>query len=214
MAIQFIPVSLPSNLVGQSNGKLGPCQLKPYHFAGVGDLSLHTLAADAFGAMSLVCLSETGFTLSVSSAADAYRSYDQQVRGFTQRMSAIYNPITCTTTTRTWNGKKYWLKRGYAPVATPGTSNHGWGLAIDTAVYAYGKDAQGVFRPMIQGITVFKQVWDWVQENAVDFGFSWEGAKPGTKGWEPWHLRYVTGDQVPARVKAVQDWIAAASVNK
>lgn len=51
--------------------------------------------------------------------------------------------------------------------AVPGTSNHGWGVAVDIPF----PDAQA-----------------WLRRNAHRFGWSWdEGARVG----EPWHWRYV-----------------------
>lgn len=65
-------------------------------------------------------------------------------------------------------------------MAVPGTSNHNLGIAIDIA-NASGKRLE------------------WLLKHAQSFGFSWEVQS------EPWHLRYVTGDNVPTRVK---EWLA------
>jgi LAS superfamily LD-carboxypeptidase LdcB len=62
-------------------------------------------------------------------------------------------------------------------MAVPGTSNHNLGIAIDI------KDSSGARL-------------EWLAKNATSFGFSWE-VLPS----EPWHLRYVAGDDVPERVK-------------
>ena len=107
-----------------------------------------------------------------------------------------------TTSTRTWQGKKWYLRRRMAPVAVPGTSNHGWGLANDVAIYSGGA---------VVGITSIAKVWQWVQDNAESFGLSWEGARPGQPGWEPWHLRYTEGDKVPSRIRDMKAWFAAAA---
>lgn len=64
--------------------------------------------------------------------------------------------------------------------AVPGTSNHGWGLAVDFC----SKETQGVR-------------WTWLQENAPVYGFnnpSW--AKLGGSGpHEPWHWEFTKGVQ-------------------
>jgi LAS superfamily LD-carboxypeptidase LdcB len=65
-------------------------------------------------------------------------------------------------------------------MAVPGTSNHNLGIAIDIAHASGARLA-------------------WLLKNAQDFGFSWEVQS------EPWHLRYVAGDNVPLRVK---EWLA------
>ena len=48
-----------------------------------------------------------------------------------------------------------------------------------------------------------------MKNNAESFGFSWEGAREGQPGWEPWHLRYVAGDKTPARVLDMQAFFKA-----
>jgi len=207
MAIEYIPVVMPADLRNVQNGKLPFTLLTPVYFPGVGHLSLHPQAARAWNAMAVVCFAETGVKLSTTGT---YRSYDAQVQVFNQRMSPVYNPITCTTTTRTWNGKRYWLKRNCSPVAVPGTSNHGWAIAIDTAIHAPGK-----VLPITSNLTV----WRWLQRNAAGFGWSWEGVKvPGNwepgqvapAGFEPWHIRYVAGDRTPKRVLEVEQFFAGA----
>ncbi len=63
--------------------------------------------------------------------------------------------------------------------ATPGTSNHGWGLAIDLC----GQETHN------------RAVMSWLAENGPTFGWAnppW--AKPGGSGaYEPWHWEYVPG---------------------
>ena len=62
-------------------------------------------------------------------------------------------------------------------MAAPGTSNHNLGIAIDVA------NANG-------------KILEWLLANADDYGFTWELQE------EPWHIRYVCGDAIPAKVKA------------
>jgi LAS superfamily LD-carboxypeptidase LdcB len=63
-----------------------------------------------------------------------------------------------------------------APLAVPGTSNHNLGIAVDIA-NASGKRLE------------------WMLANAHKYGFSWELQS------EPWHIRYVAGDDIPEAVK-------------
>lgn len=70
-----------------------------------------------------------GWTPQLSAGATAYRTYEQQVALFTQRYSQINTGVDY----RYWNGKNWWRKPGYSSAATPGTSNHGLGVAIDVA---------------------------------------------------------------------------------
>jgi LAS superfamily LD-carboxypeptidase LdcB len=81
---------------------------------------------------------------------------------------------------RIYKGKAWYLKKGMAPMAVPGTSNHNLGIAVDIA------DASG------------KRL-EWLVKNAPQFGWSWEVVPE-----EPWHIRYVAGDNKPLRV---QEWL-------
>ena len=77
-----------------------------------------------------------GIYLKVNSA---YRTYDDQVRV-----------------------KAASLKPGSSPAATPGTSNHGFGLAVDLA------DSNGT---KVNPIKTPKE-WNWIQANKVKYGFN------------------------------------------
>lgn len=69
------------------------------------------------------------------------------------------------------------LKGSYA--ATPGYSNHGWGLAVDLCSESYGGARQAKFL------------------DTYAAGFGWENpawARPGGSGaYEPWHWEYKAG---------------------
>ncbi len=119
-----------------------------------------------------------GFNLTMTGA---YRSYDEQVSLFSSR----YSTTETGESTKTWNGQKFWLKRGMSMAAVPGTSNHGWGAAVDTALGGYGAAA----RP-VAGDGRFME---WILAHAAEHGWSWEVQS------EPWHLRIVA---VPPQVSA------------
>ena len=76
--------------------------------------------------------SAAGFTLTMTGA---YRSYDQQVQLFNER----YSTSNTGGSSKVWNGTQYWLKPNVAMAAVPGTSNHGWGCAVDTALGGTGR---------------------------------------------------------------------------
>lgn len=80
---------------------------------------------------------------------DSYRSYDAQV------------------SVRKRKGHK-------VATATPGTSIHGWGKAIDVAGDAARK---------------------WIQQNGSKYGWVWPewAQRKGTKSFEPWHFEYRPG---------------------
>jgi LAS superfamily LD-carboxypeptidase LdcB len=109
-----------------------------------------------------------------------------------------YNPVTCSRTSKVWNGQTWWLRRGMAQVATPGQSNHGWGLAVDVGLW----DASARTVLPVDGNAWF---WGWLLGNAASFGLSWEVLS------EPWHLRYVAGDAIPQRVLDIEAFLGAAT---
>ena len=143
--------------------------------SGGGKMEL--CAADAWDAMVAAAAAD-GITLKPTSLGDQFRSIEQQKAAFLQRYRKI--PVA-NSTSRTWNGKKWWLKRGFAPLAAPNDdpktcSRHMLGLAVDVA------NANG-------------KILEWLLNNEDKFGFSHEIQS------EPWHIRYVAGDDVPVAVK-------------
>jgi hypothetical protein len=165
------PVVRPSVLTGLMNGLLPASVL-----TAVPGGFLLDITARAWNAM-VAAAAVAGIELSPTSTADTYRSLSRQEQAFLSR-HATEPTGRSPQVTRTWRGQVYYLKVGMAPVATPGTSNHGLGLAVDV------RDVSREGR------------LQWLLGNADRFGFSWELQV------EPWHLRYVAGDQVP---QAVQD---------
>ena len=139
---------------------------------------LHQCAADAYEAMDAAANAE-GIDLSPTSQADTYRSLETQEYGFYQRYTT---DVIAGQKPKVYKGQAWYLKKGMAVLATPGQSKHNLGIAIDIA-NANGKRLE------------------WLKKNAVSFGFSWEVVPS-----EPWHLRYVAGDNKPERVKA---WLAS-----
>jgi D-alanyl-D-alanine carboxypeptidase/Putative peptidoglycan binding domain len=175
MAFPVHDVTLPADLTNADNGKLTDDQLVLVAFPGKGNGRLHRQTARAWEAMSTWCLRETGVTLTITSVADAYRTYEQQKQAFLQRYTTT--PIAGTSS-KVWNGQRYYLKLGYAMSATPGASNHGLGLALDVCEYRLGTIVSISRSP----------AWPWLLAYAHEFGFSWEAQS------EPWHLRLFCGD--------------------
>ena len=178
--LPIVKVKLCSHLKGVEPGELDPSLLRKIEGKG----QLHHCAADAYEAMDAAANAE-GIDLSPTSAADTYRSLAVQEYGFYQRYTDDPKPALMKQKPRIYKGKAWYLKKGMAPMAVPGTSNHNLGIAIDI------KDASGARL-------------EWLAKHAQSFGFSWE-VLPS----EPWHLRYVAGDDVPQQVK---DWVASKAV--
>jgi len=186
---------LPSGLPTTRNGQLFPSELTNIDFPGRGRGNAHVLAARAWNCLALICLLETGMTLTVTSLADSYRRYWVQEWVFRDRYRNPWNAL-CTWTYKVWNGAKWWKRHGVAMAATPGTSNHGWGLAFDACWLVDGK---------IIGITANSLAMAWMEQNAPSFGFYWNVKS------EPWHLEYCPGDDVPQRVLDIEKFLAAAA---
>ncbi len=125
----------PAELAAYGNGRIPPDALEPI---GQGNHRLWGPAARQFRAMAEAAARE-GITIRVS---DSYRTYDEQVR--LAETKGIYG------------------QGGLA--AVPGTSNHGWGRALD--IDTAGGTAE------------------WLRANATRFGFHED--VPG----EPWHWTY------------------------
>lgn len=113
---------------------------------GVGSHSLRCDAAAAYKAMSAAFSGAFGTPICIT---DSYRTYASQVRLYGEKP---------------------------ALAAVPGTSNHGWGLAVD----------------LCGGIERFgTPQYAWMKANAGRFGFlhpDW--AEPGRGREEPWHWEY------------------------
>ena len=200
MAIAFLPVTQPASLAKDKNGYLGPCNLHPVFMLGHGFMNLHPVVARVWNALNVACLAATGMHLS-SSVGGCYRPFAQQLSGFLTSYVALFDANTCEVWgQRTYNGAVWYLLKGHSAKASPGTSNHGLGLAIDLSIWNMVTQRE-------ESITAEAAVWQWVQDNAVEFGFSWEGAQPGQPGWEPWHVRYVLGDVVTARVTDIEAFV-------
>ena len=167
----IVPIVMPKDLKGVTPGKLPESILRPIPGGG----KLHWRAADAWNAMVAKAKAD-GLVLKPTSSGDLYRSYESQLAGFKQRY--VLEPIKGTST-KSFEGKTWYLKKGMAMLATPGRSNHNLGIAVD--VHSAGEPKR----------------LNWLIANVKDFGFSWEVVPS-----EPWHLRYVCGDNPPPAVVA------------
>ena len=170
----IVPIKMPVALKGVEPGKVHASLLRDIPGGG----KLFYLAADAWLAMVEAAKAD-GVELKPTSSGDTYRSYDFQKRGFLQRYQL--EPIPGQST-KTFEGKTWYLKKGMAMLATPGKSNHNFGLAVD-----------------VHSASEKKRI-NWLIANVEKFGWSWEVVPS-----EPWHIRYVAGDNVP---QAVKDYVA------
>ena len=178
----IVDIKMPADLKGVTPGKLPESLLRSVPGGG----KLHHRAADAWNAMVAKAKAD-GLELKPTSSGDLYRTYDSQLAGFKSRyvLEAVVG-----TSTKSFEGKTWYLKKGMAMMATPGKSNHNLGLAVDVSSAGEAKRLT------------------WLIENVKDFGFSWE-VFPS----EPWHLRLVTGDNPTPAVIAFTGGASAPVVN-
>ncbi len=168
MTLPVAALVRPADLRGQANGELEAHLLTPVD----GGEVLHHAAAGSWMAMRQAA---HGDRVSIAVGADAYRPLVTQVAIFLDR----YIPVTSHRTGARWWREQWWVKKaGVDRAAVPGTSNHGWGLAVDVAACR----------------TENTVACRWLKENAHRFGWSAEIQD------EPWHWRAVHGDVVPATV--------------
>jgi hypothetical protein len=132
-----------------------------------------------------------GITLKPVSSVDTYRPFSVQESVYLARYSTTGTCGGCKTCSGYGTRCKKRQADGNCPAtaACPGTSNHGWGLAVDVGTELDGDvGAEG-----IDGRTLA-----WLSSYAWDYGYSWSVLPE-----EPWHIQYCTGDFVP---QAVQDF--------
>jgi hypothetical protein len=151
------PGELPANML---------VDIKPFG-------KLHPRAANAYNAIRAAAFAAGIKQFKPISQGDTYRSLAQQTAGFLQRYTL--QPIEGAST-RTWQGRKYYLRPGNAPLAAPGSSRHNLGLAVDYANMA-------------------GETWAFMCEHGPAYGWSLE-----VMPQEPWHWFYYPGDKTPEPV--------------
>jgi hypothetical protein len=172
MVLPVSDIHPPAVLSGQNNGRLVLSILRQTPGLNGGPtVTLVETAARCWRALSGTAQAD-GIILQITSPADSYRPLAVQKAIFATRYTPVRQP---GRPTKTCNGVTYWQLPNTATAACPGTSNHGWGIACDIA-NASGKRL------------------DWLLANAARFGWSWEIQS------EPWHIRNVTGDNIPPAV--------------
>lgn len=193
ITLPITPLVMPSTLRGRENGKL-PSELLDQ--IGVPGALMERTAARAFRAM-LAEMRKGGFE---PRQVGHYRTFQQQLNLFLSRYREATSAEFSATPSqhrKQWSGATqngynsiYWVKKlingSYpATAATPGNSNHGWGLALDLAEEYDTDTAPDSIR---------SQWVQWLVNNARRYGISAELQS------EPWHWRYVAGDTIPQAV--------------
>jgi hypothetical protein len=194
------PVWQPRSLSGDLNGSIPDAELVPIFGMADARVQMHSAAARSLTAFcQAFALGNGGKTLTFTSRYDVYRPYSAQVSGFVNRYepcSLTLYSLTPSSRRKRWpddarkpsqyQGKTYWRKKRNADgsypatIATPGTSNHGWGLAIDLALGP----------PGVAGSPLTYSAVEWMRRNVQRMGFSYESQS------ENWHIRLVVGDHI------------------
>jgi hypothetical protein len=176
MTFPVLAAVRPSSIGTAANGEIATDLLVNVRRYERYDLLLAPEMAATYQTLVADCLAATGVQLGISGGG-AYRTIDHQINLFFQRYETPPRP---GRPTRHYNGRTYSLRPGMAAAATPGTSNHGLGVAVDLEVIDPVTGAE----TDVSG----SPAWPWLLENAVAHGLSWELQS------EPWHLRLVTLD--------------------
>lgn len=188
-------VTLPATLKGVSNGKVPGHLLRRIAPRGV----VHVTAARAWDAMRAHALRD-GIDLGV---VGSYRTFADQLAMFRQRYTRKVTSSPAKTR-RIYDGDVYNLIPGKSPVASPGKSNHGFGIAIDACVRV--KRAGGFVNKHIStdpdGRGPATTGLNWLLKHAGTYGFSWEVASGPNA--EAWHIRYHAGNKIPLAVLAYE----------
>ncbi len=171
MTLPVRPVVVPAALVGQTNGKVDPdVMVSVTHNGSVA--TLVRVASQAFTALVNAAAKDGHLLVPYST----YRSYERQAALFQTRYTKVPR---AGTDVKVWNGTTYYKRPNVPTTAAPGTSNHGWGLAVDLRVRRPGE------KPIDDAAV------SWLVQNEVRFGWSHEIQS------EPWHIRYWAGDDPP-----------------
>lgn len=190
LTLPIKPVVKPSTLVGQSNGKLATTLLT---LIGVGNAMMELTAARAFRALFFHAR-QSGFV--IKEVGD-YRTFQEQLNLFLRDYKPVSYDVWRNTPSahrKLWTlapsygySSQYWIKKDFSTStkATPGDSNHGWGLALDIAEeYDGDPDPDGIRDVFVQ----------WLIDWADFFGICAELQS------EKWHWRYYKGDAIPQAV--------------
>ena len=169
---------LPEGITPEDNGKLPADKLKRIHCGG----HLYIDAARAWLAMVRAAAQENIF-LNLNNPFNAYRKIESQIAVFHKRFVEVeeQSPLPDGAIRVEYDGKFWQLNPKMAYAAIPGTSSHGYGLAVDV------------------GNIGNANVKAWLDKNAASFGFVKE------YDFESWHYTYIKSREgIPPRVLEIE----------
>lgn len=150
-------------------------QLPASLLADLGDgRFLGVLAASQWKKLQQYARATYGWTPTLSAGRAAYRSLADQVYMLQLNYDHTYRSGATISNggMRLWDGKVWYRKPGCPTTATPGTSNHGWGNAVDVSgLGGYGTTKFNQFAAAAKrfGFTntegaSIKEYWHWVYD--------------------------------------------------
>ena len=169
---------LPEGITPAHNGRMPADRLKRIHCGG----HLYIDAARAWLAM-VRAAAQANIFLNLNNPFNAYRKIENQIAVFQKRFNPVDNqvPLTDGAIRVEYDGKIWQLKPNLAYAAIPGTSSHGYGLAVDI------------------GNISNANVKAWLDKNAASFGFVREYS------FESWHFTYIKSREgIPPRVLEIE----------
>ena len=167
-----------------ANGAVPAAVLAP--LTGQPDAFLRRDAAEAWNRSRADVLARTGILLAVRGWN---RTLAEQEKFFLERYQLQATGDGPYDDVRWWNGRRY-VRYGTAAAAIPGTSNHGWGLAVD--VIDYGNVRQFDYPRRALTFPILAR-------------HGWTDTEGRGNIQEPWHLVYdPTRDTHPTPAKPVQ----------
>lgn len=175
--IETTDATKPSALSQVQNGQLPDSWLRSFIPGSTRtDYKAFVPVSYALQAMHLAA-AEDGITLRTTGV---YRSLARQEALFAERYrSGSANNVGCGS--KVYNGVTYYLQRSarggcMAMAATPGTSNHGWGIADDFSEWDEGDPSFGSSLDQVD--------LQWLADNARSFFFALDVRS------EPWHWHW------------------------
>lgn len=138
---------------------------------GQPGLTLAPAAAASWGRVRVDVQRRKGWTPVLT---DAYRALDGfygQLATFLRRYTLTYSVEVNGPTRRVkvWQDRVYYLRKGAATAATPGTSNHGIGVAVDvTGLGAFDSDRYNDFADV-----ALEHGWDNVEGHGIGEAWHW-----------------------------------------
>ena len=160
-------VKVPDRLKRYGNGKLPDQELSEIWSGG-------RLWSQAAWWWNHMCAAAKKDGITIKSVSAGYRSLEAQENLFFDR----YRPkrtLRRPEVTRVYKGQRFWLRVGKSPSATPGKSDHGWGMSQDVAVP--------------------RKTYEWMCLNAPKYGFYLQGRSVLPNGkrnpeFEGWHWSF------------------------